>query len=61
MSERFREWMDDLNEKVIQEEFGYEEGEFDAFPELWEPLYLEGLSPREAWMRALDSFAASRE
>ncbi len=51
----YRAWLDVLNEDVIQGEFGYEEGEFTAFPSLWHPLYAEGLTPRQAWQRALDA------
>jgi hypothetical protein len=57
---KFRAWIRTLDEDVIQEEFGYERGEFDVFPTLWHPLYAEGLTPRQAWQRALDGFAAER-
>ena len=56
----FREWMDTLNEDVIQGEYGYERGEFTAFPDLWHPLYVEGLTPAQAFKRALDLFAEDR-
>jgi hypothetical protein len=52
----FDAWMDTLNEDVIQGEYGYEEGEFTAYRELWHPLYAEGLTPAEAFRRALDAF-----
>lgn len=58
--EKFRKWLDVLDEDVIQDEFGYERGEFDVFPALWHPLYAEGLTPRQAWQRALDGFAEGR-
>jgi hypothetical protein len=49
----FDEWMRELNEDVIQGEYGYEEGEFTAYPELWRPLYDAGLTPLQAFKRAL--------
>jgi hypothetical protein len=57
----YRVWLRTLNEAVIQGEFGYEEGEFTAFPSLWHPLYAEGLTPRQAWQRALDAERDERE
>jgi hypothetical protein len=56
----FNSWIRELDEDVIQGEFGYERGEFTVFPDHWRPLYREGLSPRAAWQRALDAFAAER-
>lgn len=56
----YRAWLRTLNEDVIQGEFGYEEGEFTAFPALWHHLYSEGLTPRDAWQRAMDDFKAER-
>ena len=53
--ETYRAWLRVLNEDVIQGEFGYEEGEFTAFPSLWHHLYAEGLTPRQAWQRAMDA------
>jgi hypothetical protein len=50
---KFDAWMDTLNEDVIQGEFGYEPGEFNATPALWHPLYAEGLTPLAAFNRAL--------
>lgn len=57
---RFRNWIEALDVDVIQGEFGYEDGEFDVFPDLWRPLFDEGLTPREAWQRALDGFKQQR-
>jgi len=54
----FSEWIAKLTEDVIQAEFGYEPGEFTVYPTEWRPLYDEGLTPRQAWQRALDAFAA---
>lgn len=58
---KFRAWLADLDERVIQEEFGYESGEFTVYPEEWRPLYDEGLTPDAAWKRALDAFAQERD
>lgn len=56
----FRDWIAKLDEDVIQGEFGFEEGEFEVFPDDWRPLYDEGLTPREAYQRALDAAKAAR-
>lgn len=56
----YREWLIELETSVIQEEFGYEPGEFTVYTTHWAPLYEEGLTPRQAWQRALDGFAAQR-
>jgi hypothetical protein len=57
---KFDAWITSLNLDVIQDEFGYEEGEFTVYPEQWEPLWREGLTPRQAFRRALDAFAEER-
>ena len=51
----FDDWITELEEDVIQNEYGYEPGEFSVYPDHWKPLYQEGLSPGEAWQRALDA------
>lgn len=56
--ENFRGWIAELDEDVIQGEYGYEPGEFDVFPEHWRPMYDEGLTPAEAFKRALKAHAA---
>ncbi|MDR3533982.1 MAG: hypothetical protein P4L90_25880 [Rhodopila sp.] len=56
----FSAWIDVLREDVIEDEFGYERGEFTVYPSEWQPLFDEGLTPRQAWQRALDAFAAER-
>jgi len=56
----YREWIIDLETNVIQEEFGYEPGEFTVYMTHWATLYEEGLTPRQAWQRALDGFAQKR-
>ena len=58
---KFREWIKALDEEVIQGEFGYEPGEFTVFAGDWLPLYREGLTPRQAWQRALDAHKGARE
>ena len=56
----FRDWIVRLREDVIQEEYGYEPGEFDVYPEMWRGIYAEGLTPSAAFRRALDDFAKHR-
>lgn len=58
--EKFRAWIHELDEDVIQAEYGYEQGEFTVFAEHWHPLYLDGLTPAAAFKRALDAFAEDR-
>lgn len=60
MTKKFREWLRQLEEDVIQGEFGYEPGEFTVYSSHWEPLFKEGLTPRQAWQRALDGYAQKR-
>lgn len=50
---RFECWIATLERDVIQGEYGYEEGEFTVYPSLWRPLFKEGLTPAEAFKRAL--------
>ena len=57
----FESWITDLREKVIEDEYGYEPGEFTVYPEQWRPLFDEGLTPEQAFRRALDAFAEERE
>lgn len=59
--EKFDAWLRDLEEDVIQIGHGYEPGEFIVYPDQWKPLYLEGLTPNEAFERALNAFADARE
>lgn len=58
---QFESWITSLNLDVIQDEYGYEEGEFTVYPDHWHPLFLEGLSPQQAFRRALDAFAKERD
>lgn len=60
-AERFDRWIDELTEEVIQGEYGYEPGEFTVYPDQWRPLYDEGLTPEQAFRRALDAFADERQ
>jgi hypothetical protein len=57
---KFREWIRVLEEDVIQDGFGYEPGEFTVYPEHWRPLFKEGLTPLQAWTRALDAWGDER-
>lgn len=49
----FNEWIRELEEDVIQGEFGFEPGEFIVYREHWRPAFREGLTPIAAWNRAL--------
>ena len=56
----FDEWIRELDEDVIQGEYGYERGEFSVFPEMWRSMFDKGLTPAAAFKRALDAFAEDR-
>ena len=56
----FDDWIDELDEEVIQGAYGYERGEFAVYPELWRPMWIEGLTPAQAFKRALDAFGEAR-
>ncbi len=60
MSKKFDEWIRVLDEDVIQGEYGYEDGEFTIYTTHWRPLFDEGLTPLQAFQRALDGFAQAR-
>lgn len=66
MSERkcetceFADWLAALQEDVIQEEYGYEPGEFTVYPDEWCADYEAGLTPLQAFKNALDAFAKQR-
>lgn len=55
----FDRWIDDLRTVTI-EDYGYEEGEFSIFPDMWRPLFDEGLTPQAAFKRALGAHAERR-
>lgn len=57
---KFDRWIQVLREDVIEREFGYEPGEFTVYREEWRSLFKEGLTPRQAWQRALDAFTEAR-
>lgn len=61
MGVKFDDWIEDLESRVIQGEYGYEEGEFTVYPDHWRPLFEEGLSPDQAFRRALDAFSETRK
>jgi hypothetical protein len=58
---QFEDWIETLETEVIQEEYGYEPGEFNVTPENWRPLFLEGLSPLDAFKRALNTHCEARK
>ena len=56
--EEFYEWMRMLNEDVIQREFGYEDGEFTAYPSMWRYAFNKGMTPRQVFIDALAAVPA---
>lgn len=56
----FRNWLEELEIGVIQGEYGYEDGEFNVYPSHWRPMFDRGLTPQEAFRRALDMHACGR-
>lgn len=56
----FCEWIRTLYEDVIQGDYGYEDGEFTVYPNHWRPMWREGLTPQQAFQRALDAHANAR-
>ena len=61
VTEAYERWLCELDEDVIQREFGYEHGEFTVYPSEWRPLFDEGLTPHQAWQRALDAHKVARD
>lgn len=59
-TDAYSAWLRELEEDVIQAEFGYEPGEFTVYADHWAYLYEEGLTPAAAWQRALDAHAEAR-
>jgi hypothetical protein len=60
-SQRFEEWLRELDEDVIQGEYGYEPGEFTVYPDLWMPAFKAGQTPREAFDGALEAYDDDRK
>lgn len=60
-NDEYDEWLQILRKGVIEDEFGYEPGEFSVYPDAWWPLFKEGLTPRAAWQRALDAHKHARK
>ena len=60
MSERpdFDEWIRQLDEDVLQGMACYGPGEFTVYPEVWRPMYDDGLTPTEAYEKALSFHTA---
>lgn len=57
--EKFDAWIDELRAVTI-EDYGFEDGEFTIFPDLWRALFDEGLTPQDAFARVLDAKAYAR-
>jgi transposase-like protein len=60
VDDKFRAWIRELDEDVIQGEYGYEQGEFTVYAEHWHDHYLQGLTPAQSFKRALDAHAEAR-
>ena len=58
--EPFDIWIGELEQEVIQGSYGYEPGEFTVYPDMWRPLFDEGITPAEAFKRALDAHPERR-
>lgn len=58
---QFEDWIETLEIEVIQGEYGYEVGEFNVTPANWRPLFEEGLSPLDAFKRALNAHCEARK
>lgn len=56
----FDSWIETLRTDVVQDEFGYEEGEFTVYPELWRQAFDRGLTPSQAFRSALDAAGDAR-
>ena len=57
---QFQHWLRELEESVIQQDYGYEPGEFDVWAEDWRPMFDRGLTPQQAFRRALNMHACGR-
>lgn len=57
---KFDEWIRELNEDVIQGEYGYEPLEFTVYPDHWRSAFDEGLSPKQAFDRSLKACEDAR-
>lgn len=53
----FKKWITVLREDVIELDYGYEPGEFTVYPEHWRTMFDGGLTPDQAFKRALDAHA----
>jgi len=58
--DRFDAWINTMIEDVVEDEYGYEPGEFTVYPEHWRPMFDEGLTPSAAFKRACDARSSSR-
>mgnify|MGYP001055811436 CR=1 FL=1 len=56
----FDDWISELEEDVVQGEYGYERGEFTVYPEDWRPSWRRGLTPSQAFQSACDALTEAR-
>lgn len=57
----FENWLANLEVDVIEGEYGYERGEFTIYSSHWRELFDQGLTPRDAWVKALGGYANARK
>lgn len=56
----FDAWIVTLEEDVVEGEYGYEPGEFTVYPGHWRPMWVEGLTPSQAFKRACEAATIAR-
>lgn len=61
IDEKFDSWIDQLETDVVQQEYGYEPGEFTVYPEHWRDLFDAGLTPQQAFRRAIASQSSAND
>lgn len=61
MIDSFAAWIRQLDEEIIQAEYGYEPGEFTVYPDLWRGAFDSGKTPLEAFKSALKAFDEDRK
>lgn len=58
---RFEAWLQTFEEDVVQTEYGYEPGEFTAYPDDWRQAWEDGLTPSAAFRRACEALTEARK
>ena len=57
----FDRWIEELELDVIQQEYGYEQGEFQVIPAMWIDKFCRLLTPTEAFAEALRDHAKAQK